>query len=335
MSTGKPPPPNFWQIATAIGVIITATCLPVLTFVNSNIKQSIDDQFGYSAKRVEQTKDLFQHLSKGTPEEKRLAILLALAYADEDQFPVFILPVLAIHEANDPELSKYLETGLNELRVQAKQESVRNAATRALARLLTSRTTLGGPVSKTDQQKVAEVALQLSQTILAPAKDDKASSLAKQALSDLAPGLASIAVSDGKSSTGRQAIEALSTVEPDKVEEAITQLPEDVQKNAPWRVYLHVVNSSQLDRARAIADNLTRNGYLVPGIQNLEGTKAHIPDVTEVRFFAKGAMGSAEKILAVFKADLKKGDSGRASFTASGAKESADHFEVWFSKNAL
>jgi hypothetical protein len=63
----------------------------------------------------------------------------------------------------------------------------------------------------------------------------------------------------------------------------------------PRRVYLHIFDEKQREKAQALQSSLRQQGYLVPGIENV-GEKAQAIKQTEVRFFDDSDRDTANKV---------------------------------------
>ncbi len=125
-----------------------------------------------------------------------------------------------------------------------------------------------------------------------------------------------------------------------------TTLKELIKENTvtnKGRVYLHIADETQRDRAGAIGLQLKAQGFAVIGIQNVGGGRAYIPDTAEVRFFAypepKTTQETAKAIVRLLvSTGVKK---SRPSYVVPSAQEkrtSIDlntHFEIWFARDSF
>jgi hypothetical protein len=72
-----------------------------------------------------------------------------------------------------------------------------------------------------------------------------------------------------------------------------------VQQISP-RVYLHIANEAQREKAKAIQAVLIANKYISPGVQNVSG-QGYIQDTLEVRYFDPDSKSKAQGILAMIR----------------------------------
>lgn len=70
------------------------------------------------------------------------------------------------------------------------------------------------------------------------------------------------------------------------VEQAVEKTAQDTRDNLkiPPRIYFHIAREDQRERARQLARQLQAKGYVVPGIENVQG-KANIPHVSQLRYY--------------------------------------------------
>lgn len=116
----------------------------------------------------------------------------------------------------------------------------------------------------------------------------------------------------------------------EELEVALNPKPAKTAVLLPSRVYLHVRNSEQKERATEIASILTNNGFAVPGIQVLsEG-----PNTSELRYFRKREEEYARAALELIK-DFVEVKLMYVPGYESSTKIRDRHFEVWLSKDGF
>ena len=94
------------------------------------------------------------------------------------------------------------------------------------------------------------------------------------------------------------------------------------------RIYMHIVDNADLERARVIRKALQEAGYLVLGIENVP--KAKPLKTSDVRFYHKAEHGEAEEIVRA----LKKAGESNVNLNYLQQYENStnarpNHFEVW------
>lgn len=111
-------------------------------------------------------------------------------------------------------------------------------------------------------------------------------------------------------------------------------------KGGNGRIYIHIANESQRERARKLQDRLVQNQFAVIGIQNVGG-RAYIPGTTEARFFAESAATrqAADKIVEILTSNgVPK---ARATYVIPSERETNEssdintHFEIWFARDSF
>lgn len=112
----------------------------------------------------------------------------------------------------------------------------------------------------------------------------------------------------------------------DKV--SIEQNLTDITAVAAPRVYIHISNRSQNSIAKRVATILQKNGFVVPGIENV-GNKS--PQVTQVRYFnnSEQEKKDVKYILGLFKKQDIRVDEQLVSLTGQ-SKVRPRHYEIWF-----
>jgi hypothetical protein len=100
----------------------------------------------------------------------------------------------------------------------------------------------------------------------------------------------------------------------------------------PPRVYMQIATQTQREMAQSIQTRLRASGFLVPGIENVEG-KATSPSQTEVRFYRDEDRNEASQVIRILKeAGLQpKGDPQKVPGGGKGTRPR--HYEVWISKS--
>jgi cell division protein FtsB len=91
------------------------------------------------------------------------------------------------------------------------------------------------------------------------------------------------------------------------------------------RIYLHIGDESQRQRARRIAGELKQAGYLVPGIENVGERRR--PRSTEVRYYARtdAEKDEAQKIIALLQGWGIKAKTERIDVASKPWQ-----YEIWF-----
>jgi len=136
----------------------------------------------------------------------------------------------------------------------------------------------------------------------------------------------------------KAAEELVSALPADVVQKTIAGLPVATVQQISPRVYLHIANEAQREKAKAIQAVLIASKYISPGVQNVSG-KGYIPDTLEVRYFDPDSKSKANEILAIINNSGKT--DGRVSYvipTANDLRISPDiktHFEVWAGRNSF
>ena len=110
-------------------------------------------------------------------------------------------------------------------------------------------------------------------------------------------------------------------------------LAQSIDKSAqqlPPRFFIHIADESQLGQAQRMAAFLKKQGYLVPGIQNVgeKGVKNN-----QLRYFRDSEPGSPtpQEIIALLnKADMGKWIPNRVRGYEQSTKVVAGQFELWF-----
>jgi hypothetical protein len=154
----------------------------------------------------------------------------------------------------------------------------------------------------------------------------------------LAPALVTAAADNSNLTQKKEAEKLVSALPPDVVQKTIASLPVATVQQISPRVYLHIANEAQREKAKAIQAVLIANKYISPGVQNVSG-KGYIPDTLEVRYFDPDSKSKANEILAIINNSGKT--DGRVSYvipTANDLRISPDiktHFEVWAGKNSF
>lgn len=116
----------------------------------------------------------------------------------------------------------------------------------------------------------------------------------------------------------------------EELETALNPKPSKEVASLPSRVYLHVRNERQKERAVEIASILNGGGFSVPGIQVLSIG----PNESELRYFRKREEEYAKAALDLIKGAVEvqlKYVPGHESST----KIRDRHFEIWFSEKAF
>lgn len=115
-----------------------------------------------------------------------------------------------------------------------------------------------------------------------------------------------------------------------KIENNLTQ--GNNSKQAPGWIYIQIANKDQKEPADKIASQLKKNGFIVPGIENV-GDKA--PDNSEIRTCGKKDDTTTKQDLDELTAALKslKDTLGKPKFLSNCGKANSRQYELWFGKN--
>jgi len=120
---------------------------------------------------------------------------------------------------------------------------------------------------------------------------------------------------------------------------AVLDLPEKSEltnrsdlTSLPPRVYMQIATQTQREMAQSIQTRLRTSGFLVPGIENVEG-KASSPKKTEVRFYRDEDRNEALQVIQILKdAGLPANDEPQ-KVSGAGQGTRPRHYEVWISKS--
>src|SRR2546430_2912427 len=184
--------------------------------------------------------------------------------ADADRYNV-IEAVLASSETMQQETAKLRRSmqALEMIRDHAFNKSYRYAAGKLLMQLDTASVDQGQQLAK----EVSE------------GKTD-----AEPKLVALAPALVTAAADNSNQQQKSEAEKLVSALPADVVQQTIANLPTGTVQQIRPRVYLHIANENQMEKATEIQAALIANRYISPRIQNVSG-KGYIPDTLEVRYF--------------------------------------------------
>jgi hypothetical protein len=97
------------------------------------------------------------------------------------------------------------------------------------------------------------------------------------------------------------------------------------------RVYLHIGAESQRDRAKALQEALTQNGFSVQGIENVSA-KTVVPTLTDVRYFNDQDKATAEQIADLLGKDMVAKPQVKR---IGGVSSRPGSVEVWFAAGPL
>ena len=107
---------------------------------------------------------------------------------------------------------------------------------------------------------------------------------AQTKLAALAPALDTAAADKSNPTQKDDADKLVSALPASVVHQTIAELPVATVQHISPRVYLHIANEAQREKAKAIQAVLIANKYISPGVQNVSG-QGYIPDTLEVRYF--------------------------------------------------
>lgn len=116
----------------------------------------------------------------------------------------------------------------------------------------------------------------------------------------------------------------------EELEVALNPRPSKTVALLPSRVYIHVRNNEQKQKATEISNILSSGGFSVPGVQVLsEG-----PKTTELRYFRKREMEYAMAALDLVKENVEIKLTYIPGYeTSTGMRDR--HFEIWFAEGAF
>lgn len=101
------------------------------------------------------------------------------------------------------------------------------------------------------------------------------------------------------------------------------------KKIAP-RIYIQIGGEDQRKRASEVVSQLQKNGFIVPGIENVGG-KARIPSVSQLRYYPTDSFSEQDikdiaSTLSNLRIDLKP-----IPLTSGGGRPR--HYEIWFGQD--
>lgn len=116
------------------------------------------------------------------------------------------------------------------------------------------------------------------------------------------------------------------------IDKAIVESTPPGAKIAP-RIYMHIREESQRERAKQIAEKLREREYVVPGIQKV-GMNKSWSDKTELRYFREREEGEAEDIVEILKT-LGLNDTIKQYIPGyeNSTKIRDRHYEIWVGPN--
>ena len=105
----------------------------------------------------------------------------------------------------------------------------------------------------------------------------------------------------------------------------------DGEKKIAARVYIQIGDEDQRARATEVVRLLQKRGYIVPGIENV-GSKARIPNRSELRYYQTDSVGEADvKDIVIALREIGIAVQTPAALTSSNVRPR--HYELWFGKD--
>jgi cell division protein FtsB len=100
----------------------------------------------------------------------------------------------------------------------------------------------------------------------------------------------------------------------------------------PPRIYIHIGDESQRDKAKSAAGSLQQKGYLVPGIENVGPDRA--PKLSQLRYYQDDSFGPGDsKDIVSTLEDRGINVAPKDSLNGSGRSHRPRHYEIWFGKD--
>lgn len=135
---------------------------------------------------------------------------------------------------------------------------------------------------------------------------------------------------DQKYRTMNEIVSKVGNTNPALVKQAVDQSIDSspTAANLLPRIYVHIIDETQRDRAKQIASQLQKRGYLVPGIENVSKKVSALPN-TQLRYFSK----SDQEVKDVNDiAGFLQGANVKVSRQYIGKSGSIRprHYEIWF-----
>lgn len=96
----------------------------------------------------------------------------------------------------------------------------------------------------------------------------------------------------------------------------------------PARVYIQIAHESQRDQARAVVRQLQAAGYVVPGIENVEG-KARPQFISDIRYYA-GSGTNLEDLADIKRRLAVLGVNLELKPLPASSRVRPRHYEIWF-----
>ena len=158
----------------------------------------------------------------------------------------------------------------------------------------------------------------------------------KQLPDELASALIEIAKSDPSAEVAGAAAEAtnnikgVTTINQEGNLQTVTSTASETIAKIPPRVYFHIRNENQREKAEQIAAKLQEKGFIVPGIEKLnEG-----PTNTELRFFNGSEPADTQALVNLLnQLGLKVNPVDLSSRYKNSTSIRPRHYEVWISAN--
>ncbi len=100
------------------------------------------------------------------------------------------------------------------------------------------------------------------------------------------------------------------------------------------RIYLQIANNTQEEQAKKLKSSLTKQGYIVPGIENISKTHPNVnmPVKMEVRYCYTEDTTLAKDIISIIKSQNFSVDVYPA-FNKPSIDDHPKHIEIWFPRN--
>lgn len=125
----------------------------------------------------------------------------------------------------------------------------------------------------------------------------------------------------------------LDTKQADQVKQLVeTNIEQSVgEKKIAARVYIQIGDEDQRARASEVVRLLQKRGYIVPGIENV-GSKARIPNRSELRYYQADSVGEAD-VKDIVSALRGIGIEVQTPAALTSSNVRPRHYELWFGKD--
>jgi hypothetical protein len=125
----------------------------------------------------------------------------------------------------------------------------------------------------------------------------------------------------------------LDTKQANQVQQLVeTNIEQSVgEKKIAARVYIQIGDEDQRARASEVVRLLQKRGYIVPGIENV-GSKARIPNRSELRYYQTDSVGEAD-VNDIVIALREIGIAVQTPPAITSGNVRPRHYELWFGKD--